>query len=301
MDWRVSKAHRAAFIRLPRRIDGPLKTDLLNDYWTPKLGEPVTDAVSRWFEEGHYRQCQLLETLALILTVPALKTMLKERSLKVGGNKSEMLNRVMEADAAALQIYAQRFPIWMLTERAQVLQNEFRAEAMHEYAIARQQIESRLRMGDFCGACDEWERYDCGQVFSVTERALGFNTQAQWRQSCLEDLKRIFASGATPAAIGLGISRMFGEPPSGLEQRSLNTAVAFARDVESFRSADYVIGVQIHMSPTGNCSACNEVIGYWRKTSVPIMPHPGCRKEGGCLCFWTAIFKDDQLSGPWRG
>jgi hypothetical protein len=300
MDWRESKAHRAALYRLASRIYGELKADPLADYWDAKLGEPRQQAVQRWFDEGYYRLCSPLETLALTLTVAALKTMLKERGLKVSGKKSDLLDRLNTADPDVLETFAHDHPVWLLTDEALRMRDEFRSEETQEEALARQEVGKLLEAGEIEGACKVWQCYDAEKVFSAAEGMIGFSGSADVAASRYADIERFFAIGPRETAIELAMETLFGRGPASRETRLLNTGAAFARDMGQWRDADYVIGVEIKRSPTGGCDACTDIVGCWPKDRVPAVPNKRCGNEDGCLCWWTAIFKGEAPASPWR-
>ncbi|MFA5915484.1 MAG: SAP domain-containing protein [Burkholderiales bacterium] len=290
MDWRASKAHKAAFYRLPPRIHGQPEASVLADYWDAKLGEPRQQALQRWLDEGIYRRCNILETLAMTLTVVGLKAMLKERGLKVSGKKSDLLDRLSAAEPAQLEAFAQDHPVWLLTDAALKLRDDFRSEFAHEQALAEEEARKSLEAGEIEGACKVWQRYDAEQVFSAAEGTIGFSGSAELAAVRHEEIKTIFVIGPKEVAIELAVEILFGGGPRTKETRLLYTRMAFERDMERWSEHPLVIGVEIKRSSIlGGCEACNEIVGCWRKDSVPMVPNKNCRNENGCRCYWQTL------------
>lgn len=291
-----SKAHKAAFLRLPpRSYDGTVTMDRR---WSEKLGEPIQAAVQRWVASGIYRKCGLTETLSLTLTAAALKSMCKERQLKVGGNKAKLIERLTSADPDALQAHADAHPVWLLSDEALRLRQTISAEFAHEDAMARQSIEAAIRGGDLAAASVAWQRYDEARVFSVLEGAMAGSDRVAWIKSCREDIARYLSHGLTETAVSLSVARFFGEAPQTNEGHAMMKAMAYARDLESYRKTDFIVGLRIQAGST-RCEACADIEGCWRLEAPPELPHLGCMKEI-CLLWWTAIFDHDAMP-QWRG
>ncbi len=300
MNWRESKAHRAAFIRLKQRIFGDLKSAPLSDEWDVALGEPNAVAVQRWIDEGCYRRCGLAETLALTLTVQALQEMLKERGLPTKGKKADLIDCLIAADKQAIDAFVTSHPVWLLTNDAIRLQASFRSEIAHEEAIARQYAYELLQVGDVGGACDVWQRHDEGKVFSAAKSAIGFSGSAGLAAFHRSDIERFFAIGPKQVAEELALETLFGRGPTSPETRKLYTKAAFVRDMLKYQKSDQIVGVEIRESPTGRCEACLDVVGRWPKSYVISIPYVRCVNEVNCTCSWAPIFADEVNVAPWR-
>ncbi|MDP2784384.1 MAG: SAP domain-containing protein [Sulfurimicrobium sp.] len=95
-----SKVHGLFFVKTTRSDVFDLT---YSDYWDKKLGEKGTDVLLRCAREGLIETAPIDVVIDKKFTIDQLKPHLKERGLKVGGKKSEMVSRIIETDPSWAQ------------------------------------------------------------------------------------------------------------------------------------------------------------------------------------------------------
>ena len=101
IDWKDSPAH---LLLLSKFLHGSSTEYYVNaDYWDPVLKEKPAKAIARFIEEQMLEPLDILSRIHLKYNIPDLKKLLKERGLKVSGNKTVLVERLFENDPSGME------------------------------------------------------------------------------------------------------------------------------------------------------------------------------------------------------
>ena len=271
------------------------------DYWEAPLGEPPERAFSRLVEAGLVRAAPDEALIELKHTVDSLKRLLRERGLKVGGRKAELVARMKEAD-----------PVWWgeecrpaspgldgrpfeRTEEGQRLADEIYAEIGADRARIELELLDLVAAGDLLAAHRAWARWCLQQVFRA-ESGTALND--------LLPLAEFLASELQPGdARRLLVGAIMGNY-TGASSEAMRALRAwwYRRDLLSYRACKNIKGLQIVAPDGAVCAQAAKYAANYRLRDAPVYPFGPCDLEGfgGCRCTWLAIFEDEARGLVWR-
>ncbi len=98
-DWQ----HNEICFMLLQQFLAPARVSKLDPVqWETVLGESLQTVLIRLIDDGILVRSSLAATVEFCNTVPALKRLLKERGLKVSGNKKELAERLVVVDEVGM-------------------------------------------------------------------------------------------------------------------------------------------------------------------------------------------------------
>lgn len=152
VDWNNNEKH---LMFLEQFLNSKIVANV-SEHWASLLGESPQVTISRYIRDGVLVPISLESKVALDNNIPDLKKLLKERGLRVSGNKTELLNRLMDADEHGM---AERYKADTRYEcspevRSRVLQfsSDKKTALEKEFHAATYKALAALRAKDFAKA-----------------------------------------------------------------------------------------------------------------------------------------------------
>jgi hypothetical protein len=285
------------------------------EYWEAALGEKAASVIVRFIKDGMLEPGELQERVDYRFKVPDLKSMLKERGLKVSGRKEDLVLRLIGGDAKAMTEATRGIDLYRCTAAGtQLAENYLEGERIRREAIECEVL--NLLVGrEFSKAVHVVAQYEATQVFS---RGLGIDWKNYDGRSDVESLRAIF--NATPAILEsieedrlgqlrspAGMMLLWGTGtaerwlPDGFEtgiHLDANTASRMLvfhahhlRNMKEYREAG-IRNVKVLGCDDGvRCPECRKISGkQYPMENAPELPYAKCTCDGGCRC--TAVVAD---------
>lgn len=312
--WKRSRPHLAllACFLNARPID-----DILRDErWPTVLGEPVSNAVSRFMSSGALTHAGVPEGLAYLLKVSDLKKMAKERGLSQSGRKDQIIARLVNSDYEGMAAVASRIDLLVCTDSGRAIAQEYVAGEDATRQAAETLSLAALERHDFLQAARVVAQYEAEQVFP---RGIGidWSDPDQSRTVALtegifqarptqvhgfddESLERLRIAAAMMSLWGtsrpgtwLDVSKLSGSQFDGESAaRMLIFSSLFVQDIARYREMG-VKEVQILGTNDGtSCEACQKISGMvYRLDEVPSLPYAKCTCKIGCRCMASPVIE----------
>jgi len=299
-----SKAHRLFFIDVADHEAFSLPDYAVGD-WDEKLGESSDAVLQRFIDEGLIEPAPLSFAIDSRFTKKHIATFLRERGLKIGGKKEEMVVRLIESDPAWAAEIENKYRFYQYT----VAGREFAKTIAGEIGKENGELEARLLLLIHDGLHEEayrvWQAWDAEQLEPLGNER---NVDDVWRAENADDFVKMAQriSAILPPGVRdrFLVDWLMGERD--FYERSLLTqqhGKAYERDLMDWRrSPSSVVGLRIVASPPPNCQCsfakCYE--GYYRLEDAPDHPFGPCDNEPCCLCGWECVFDDEAAGVAWR-
>ncbi len=114
-DWTASPAH---LLLLSKFLNSEAAERFDNDdRWAAVLHEHPADAIRGFREDGALEAADLDEVMDRVFKAGDLKTMLKERGLKISGPKNELIQRLIENDPAGMKTATKNSVVYRCSEK----------------------------------------------------------------------------------------------------------------------------------------------------------------------------------------
>lgn len=242
-----------------------------------------------------------------------LKSMLKQKGLKISGRKEDLIRRLVESDAKLMSEITRGSDLYCCTSVGMQLAENYLEGEKAKKEAAEQEVLQLLMSRKFSKAARAVSQYEAAQVFS---RGLGID----WTNySGKEEVKRLGSIfRATPAILegiektglkqirccagmmllwGTGTTRRW--LPKRLETgihlnadavcRMLVFHSRYLQDLNVYRRHG-IRTVKVRGADDGAmCSECRMISGReYRIESVPELPYAKCTCDAGCRCSITA-------------
>jgi hypothetical protein len=325
-DWRSSPAH---LLLLSKFSNGDSPTRYRDaDYWEPALKEKPTKVVEQFIKEKMLELAELPEILNYKFKASDLKSMLKEKGLKVSGRKEELIQRLIDNDAKAMSEVTKGLDLYRCTTAGKQLAEHYLEGERIKREAAEQKTLSLLAGEEFLKAVRVVAQYEATQVFA---RGLGidwknYDETSEFFQSIVESLKVIF--NTTPAILkgieenrlrqlrptagmmllwGTRTARHWLPLPEGFETgihldgdtacRMLVFHAHYLRHIKEYKELGCRTA-EVEISGAGDeatCSECRKINGKkYRIENVPELPYAKCTSECGCRCTVLPVVGEFQ-------
>mgnify|MGYP001463900983 CR=1 FL=1 len=290
------------------------------DYWEAVLKEKPIKVIKQFIKEEMLEPAELPELLNYKFKVPDLKTMLKEKGLKVSGCKKELVQRLINNDAKAMFEATKGIDLYRCTLNGKQLAEHYLESEKIKRDIAEQKVFSLIIAGEYLKAARVVVQYEAAQVFP---RGIGIDWKNQDVTSCIvasyiEELRAIFSTTPTilkdieknqlkqirPAA---GMMLLWGTGtakhwlPEGFETgihldgdaacRMLEFHATHLRNIKEYKQAGLKT---VEVSGAGDgatCPECKKISGKkYRIENVPELPYAKCTCDIGCRCMVMPVF-----------
>lgn len=284
--------------------------------WTAALGERPTKAIKRFIKDGMVEPGGLQQRMEYQFKASTLKSMLKEKGLKISGRKEDLIRRLIDSDARLMSEITRGLDLYCCTAAGmQLAENYLEGEKVKRQAV-EQEVLGLLVSRKFSKALHAVSQYEAAQVFS---RGLGIDWANYDGREEIKRLKFIFR--ATPTILDgiekerlkqlrcyAGMMLLWGTAtarrwsPKGFETgihldadavcRMLEFHSRYLHDMDVYRK-DGIRTVKVCGADDGAmCSECRKISGRkYHIGSVPELPYAKCTCDAGCRCLITAEYQ----------
>jgi len=276
-------------------------------YLSDALGKPVAVAIDDLIRSEMLVEASILQRLECRSAVD-LRTLAKERKIKVSGTKSELVQRLAQADPQGMEALVTDKRLLICSEAGRQRVLDFRNQVRQEREKAQSQCFESLLAGDLTQACMQMIAFEAGQPVG---RGIGID----WKHRDIDDdvafLRTLYAS--KPAILGeldgtdlaglhiaAAMMHLWGTDdvgnwlPTDLANR-LRLGPATSARMMIFDVRDQLerqkyarLGMQRMrlLACPGSCSVCLEAAKRrYTLADAPRLPHAGCTNEMGCRCI----------------
>jgi hypothetical protein len=274
--------------------------------WEAALGEPADAAIGRLAARGLLAAATTESALAS-QSKTTIVAMLRERSLKVSGTKTDGAKRLVLHDEAKMRALAETFNLIECTPTGRLIAEAFLdeerlakdvAHADALFALSSGQLEMARVIAD---AFDQRRVIKPGAMFSMKSPAEVLPLILELTPSILHELSD---SSWSTVRLGAAMQHLFGDRvgswlPRGVINhprlddeaccRMLEFAASHMAKLATYRKSGIVTGVQV-LSGTGSCDACvRDTQIVYPLSKAPSLPHGDCTCKIGCPCCLVAI------------
>lgn len=284
-----------------------------DDGWTSALNALPSQLVFQYKKDGLIEQLELslhLKTLMDgLVTVASLKKMLGSLGCKKTGRKSDLIDRLIEADRDAAISMLPVGPRWGVTEKGSVLINNYREKKKSEKEKLEDDILALVANKLFLRASERRAEYNSRQVFppglgcSWGDWNTGRDTSildAIW-SSAPEVLANRPESALEASRMYASLDYLLGSAPSrrlcGLfpydecTQSDARLLASFAINkvnIEEWKRTSLLEFVQILDSGDDSCEACKALANkVYPVDQAPELPTCVCSHPYGCRCVYA--------------
>jgi hypothetical protein len=285
--------------------------------WPNVLGTSVQNAVGRLLSEGLIRPCSDFEAFAGSFGANEYKQMLRERNLKVSGNKPELAARLYAADPNFCRKAVREKRKYVCTDRGEGIARAFMETEDEREASAKSQSFEILKAGRFEEACQVVAAFQLSRAFPM---GVGVDWSKYDVKKTAASLRHIFSF--TPAilkAVPMDVTNILRPPAAmlllwginsvrGLVPENLDTGTHFDPDITARMllfsslhrtSLEEMVNAKLDKvevevgcdeSTCSNCRALRDKV--YSITKVPALPYEHCTSKRGCRCTIVAFFDD---------
>lgn len=307
LDWRTSPAHLDLLSKFSNGRDIVQVMDW--QYLKDTLSEPVKLVIDRFIAEDALIPCTLQESLDRIMTAGDIKELLRERGLRLSGNKADLVDRLIQADRLAAEEIASKRRFMKCSPESAELLAVFEEKRKTAQAEAKENAYRFLMKRNVKEAYREYVQYT-RQYHSPGFAASSY--QAEELESVLsaspDALSELDSSVLAWLQAAVAMSKLwYNEDPVRWLPDSFPTdiispkvAVAYlTRAAEFKRQVSQVCGygskVRVVFGPydIDSCALCKKHDGKeFNQADFPNLPLHGCTSETGCMCDLEAVWED---------
>ncbi|GAB0058065.1 hypothetical protein SIID45300_02405 [Candidatus Magnetaquicoccaceae bacterium FCR-1] len=290
--------------------------------WDSYLGESRFTFVDRMIKEGLVQHLDIDEQINLIFTVSELKSLLKERGLRVSGNKPELVSRLCAHDPEGMaQIASAKGGGWCVSPKGAELVDQHNREMRLDFDTTIQKIYYFLEKFDYWQAEKIAIEYGNRQVWTFYI-GVNWGRNIQIMQEIMESIPDDYVGNEAileELRIPATILFLFREPSVKdlllshpiltdyfdfkLEIENLiNISISKCwfdhwRDMERNQLRRYmqpqssVAFVEVRGSIGPVCSACAQVVGVYLLSDAPVIPVEGCETLSSCKITYHPVFR----------
>uniref|UniRef100_UPI003F498A99 SAP domain-containing protein n=1 Tax=Cupriavidus yeoncheonensis TaxID=1462994 RepID=UPI003F498A99 len=314
VDWRSSEIH---LLLLSRFLDAR-PPDRVPEYFAQALGESPAATVQWLLDRGLLVPASLPATVAFWNSVADLKALLKERGLKVGGKKQELVKRLLDADETGMRKRHQTERIVECSLEARERVTQYLADKKREDNKMISAALAAIRAGDFAAASQLVSAHEAKQLTFEVENPLALPSPPRETEADVNAIQKIFTLrpkilsqmserdwSALHVAQALShlLHGRFSEEwlppdfvgvtkfPADVARRMLYFHFLHVERVEKYRAAGVTEGKVLCGAPNqGTCPECMELDGKtFTLDKAPELPYERCTCELGCRCCLTAV------------
>ena len=319
LDWSNSEIHLMALSRFltPRAaIDG------IPAYWESALKEKPQLTVNRYMGAGLLAPASLASTVEYCNTGAELKSLLKERGLKLSGKKQELVDRLLEADEQGMaKLHASR-NIVECTPEVRLRVSHYVEDKKQEYHDAISAALSAIRKREFATASRIIGQYESKQLKIEAPNPLAIPSPPRTEAADAKALTEIFTLHPKilkdlpeqewePLHVATALSylqrgRVHLQPEwfpadfvgvskfdTSTTVRMMNFHINHLRNSRRMRDIGITKG-RIRCIPGVSCDACQKIADKLQSLdALPELPYEKCTCNMGCRCYLEADM-------PWK-
>lgn len=290
----------------PARFDG-------NENWETVLKEKPGDAIEQFLKDGVLEPADLMEYVDYKFKATQLKTMMKERGMKVSGRKAELVRSLVENDRESMLEITKDLNLYRTTAEGTEISEHYLKEEKAKKAAAERETLASLTNREYSKAVRVIVQYEQSQVFP---RGLGIDWKNYNVESDIESLKAIFEK--TPKILNgikndrldelrlaAGMMQLWGtnrahpwlsdnfETGIHLDGNAASLMLVFhanyLRDIGKYRRAGVETLEVMSVNDRHTCEQCRKLSGNkFIMGQLAELPYPECECESGCRCTTIA-------------
>ena len=168
LDWRESAAHILLLSRFKNAREEYREGWLAGhdwEEWEAALNESPQKAMRRFLDEDVLERASLTECLAYKYKASDLKAMLRQRGLQVSGRKTDLIDRLIQADREGMQVAVSGLSLFQCSEQGREIVEKYQATEGEKRARLEQALLGALKEREFSKAVDLRVSYAAEQVF----------------------------------------------------------------------------------------------------------------------------------------
>jgi hypothetical protein len=310
-NWKNSPAHLLLLSKF-RNADSPTRFDDTN-YWEAVLKEQPSKVIKRFIEDGALEPADLKRLVDYKFNASDLKTMSKERGLKVSGRKEELILRLIDNDPQAMNEATKDLNLYQCTTEGMKLAENYIEGEKAKRAAAEQEVFNLLTRGEFFKAVNVVANYEASRVFP---RGLGIDWKNYDPTSDIDSLKLIFGTETeilegieknrlNQLRLGAGMMLLWGtntakqwisdEFETGIHIdgdaacRMFVFHASHFRNMRGYKEAGVKTVEVLGVNDGSTCDECRKINGKkYKLENVPDLPYGKCKCEIGCRCTTVA-------------
>jgi len=278
--------------------------------WRGALGESCEEAFERLIGAGLIAACSLQERLDSTVPYGKAKQMLRDRGLKASGRKTEMIERLWEADVEAMRRIVAEVHLFRCTESGQQLAKSF-LEYCNEMertafgALRERNVNLAFRVVcDFEDSLGFPENPSFPSKPDISNVRCVFAVKPKILATVSEEVLEHLRVAAAMAFLGIGGSWLPDGLRTGLAMknevavRMIVFHVQSSREVEQEKQhADLVSEVSVVFAseePYPPCDACRALKDKrWDLGEQPELPYEHCIHDMGCRCSYEFVYRGE--------
>lgn len=310
-DWRKSPAHLLLLSKFCNG-DSP-ETYRKADYWESVLKEKPIQVIEKFLKEGVLETASLHELADYKFKASELKSLLREKALKVSGSKDELIQRLIENDEPLMRDATKGLVLYRCTKEGMQLAEHYVESEKAKKNAAEKATFDLLSKKDILGAVRIVAQYESSQVFS---RGLGVDWKNYDIEAGVKYLRYIFEG--TPEILkgiekeqlevlrlAAAMMNIWGTNtakswlPEGFEtgihldgdvaSRMLVFYSSHIENMRGYRLASAKAVEVVGVDDENACSECKKISGKkYKLEKVPELPYAKCTCVRGCRCIAIA-------------
>lgn len=299
-----------------RRVSGEWRA-----IWSKKLGTSFASVTDALQEKGLLRHATRTERILHLYTLEELKTLARERGLKVSGRKADLAQRIINDESFARPLNLPTVSLIVCSDEAlEEVRKHKSAEKASKEAV-KELTRNQLKAGQLMDACKTVCNFELNSFFP---RGLGVDWATEHARlvhrvkRAFEELpsfhKRRFGEDLSAMRVGAAMGILWGEPdlpdveggfPAGLwrdqielYQRMLefhSNYLSHLSQIKGLAAQGMKLECEIIAVDDANttCNACRSEAGkIYLPDKVPELPHEYCKCDIGCRCGLIASVKE---------
>lgn len=322
--WMDSPAHLLLLSKfaVPRAIDDYSRDEL----WQSVLREPAQQAIQQFISAGAIAPGTPAQALDYRLRLAELKKQLRARNLPDSGTKAELIERILAADPAWVQLHIAGQPVYICTGAGRAIVEQYNAQRQAQRLACEKEVRDALAARQIERAIQAVAAYEAAQVFP---RGVGIDwhhpDSAQDESALraignchIRPLSALNPEQLDEVRLNAGVRWLFGYsyddyplpaevtdrlPDDGFRLTSavianarFHSAIDACRKSQAqFPQVRHVI-VYTHGDDHLVCDECRRLAGReWSPDEAPELPYERCTSssESGCRCEANWRFKND--------
>jgi len=310
-DWQNSPVHLLLLSKF--RNSSSLDRYRKADYWEEVLKEKPLKVIERFIKEGMLEPAGLQELVSYKFNASELKSLLKEKGLKVSGRKDDLVQRLIENDEQLMRDSTKDLIFYCCTNDGIKLVDHYLEGERKKKESVDSAILDLLAKKEFSEAVRVVAQYEASQVFP---RGLGIDWKNYDVKSDTESLKVIFEK--TPGILN-GIEKdqlatlrqaaammeLWGKSTAKhwlpddfqtgihldgeVASRMLVSHARHNRAMKGYKLGSVKTVAVINLDSETTCPECRKIgEKKYKLANVPELPYAKCTCKFGCRCTTIA-------------
>jgi len=277
-------------------------------YWDEVLKEPQISIIERFIKDGLITNASSSSVMDYQYNTTKLKSMLKERGLKVSGLKADLIKRLVSADPDGIKQITDNHKLLECSEKGRIIAQNYLAEARERKNKAIRDSQEAIKTNCYEEAIKIVSRFESEQVFPRGYNIDWDNPDIKRDHAIIKYmfsgkpkiLKNLNDELLPDFRLAAAMMFLWGENridqwfPSGIDTGLVMDNDTVARmimfyaihrfDLDQYR---YLGKKIIEISPCGDpCEACMKIASKkYRINEMIELPYENCTNELGCRCL----------------